>query len=977
MRVIWTLDEWAEAIVDLPTPDDPPERVVFVPNERVAHQLRRALLERGAPSALIGTRFLTAVQFAREVVLEAGEIPLVNDHEIGPALLQRIFDEVPFRKLKREDLLSLPGWDAAFVRTLADLDAALLTPEESCAHPEPAVADLGRVHAALRGCGDWGSLGLLWQRAAELLDPAAVRGSVLAVVTGFESAAEAQLLRKLPRVTWLAWGVRPLRSQHLERSARLWGNACAEALRSAPSASDPSSSLSVLHASLFGDRGPHAAPDDDRVRGAIYAGVHDEVEAAVGWVVEQLLEHGTPAREVAILSATAEPYGALLRARLATLPWGDGPSPTWSERGVPLAERGDGPRLALLLCALREGLAREALAPLLPIIATSTQEHRVRGLGRAWETLNFVAAVGGGRGHLEGGSIWPSAWRSALARLELAQANAQSEPHERERQAEAARKLAELLPAIDALTALLARVSAGAPLRELWQLMAAFARAHLRLPPAGSAVARDPGRRGRALHAARSDRARRRSRAGLARRHVAAFGGAGRALRRAGDLSRHDPRRARSVVRSRAHRRFGRGLGAVGGARRSRTARRGARAAVAAVGDVARARASAAGRVLLGCARGARAAGVERATCEHRRQRASTGGRAARRDARAAGLAAHRASRAAAGSGGEQRPRARAQCAPAPCAVCEHAARAHRARRPDTRARRTKPGAVARRVARAARTRAAVGARRFARGCSAAGGAGRAHGRTTDLGDAPKYALVVSASIFSRAGAAVSRSPPGRFRAINSKLASSALGCTRSPRSFGGSTARRSARVRVSWPSIASGCGTLAAVRRSELRHGYPFANEQVAAAQQRALCNQLDTLITLDWNDGLAREFIAVERSFGFEAPFHLDTAAGPLHVRGKIDKLDRNGSSMLVRDIKTGGAKPRRPGDAPECGIDLQLGLYARVATQMAKTWGTPKRVGVEYIYLRSGEPLRSWLGADFAQLDEAVEEWLATAL
>lgn len=483
MRAIWTLEEWAEAIIGLPTLADPPERIVFVPNERVAHPLRRTLIVRGAPSALVGTRFLSAVQFAREILLEAGEIPFVNDHEICPALLQRIFTTVPLTKFKRDDLINLPGWDAAFVRTIADLDAALVTPEDLGTHAEPAIADLSRIHAALHKSGDWGSLGLLWQRATAVLDPSTMHRATLAVVSGFESHAEAQLLRRIPHVTWAAWGERPLRSHHLDRVARLWGTEFVEALRSAEPAREPSSALECVQARLFGERTPSAAPADDSVRVAIYAGVHDEVEATVGWVVEQLLERDTPAHEVAILSATAEPYGGLLRARLAALPWLDRPAPTWSERGVPLPERADGPRLSLLLHALLHGLSREVLAPLLPILATHTPEHRIHGFARAWETLNAVAAVGGSRGFLEGGCGWPDAWKRALARLDST-TNRPDDEHQLQRQVSAARDLAELLPAIEALSELLQRVVEEAPLRELWLSFAAFARDHVRLPPA-------------------------------------------------------------------------------------------------------------------------------------------------------------------------------------------------------------------------------------------------------------------------------------------------------------------------------------------------------------------------------------------------------------------------------------------------------------------------------------------------------------
>ncbi|HTU57879.1 MAG TPA: PD-(D/E)XK nuclease family protein, partial [Polyangiales bacterium] len=105
-------------------------------------------------------------------------------------------------------------------------------------------------------------------------------------------------------------------------------------------------------------------------------------------------------------------------------------------------------------------------------------------------------------------------------------------------------------------------------------------------------------------------------------------------------------------------------------------------------------------------------------------------------------------------------------------------------------------------------------------------------------------------------------------------------------------------------------------------------------------------------------------------------ETAAGPLYLLGKIDKLDRDGDTLLVRDIKTGGGKPRAPDDPPDLGIDLQLALYARVAQLMATAWDTPSRVGVAYIYLRSGEPDRSWIGDDYARLEQAAGDWFAAA-
>jgi ATP-dependent helicase/DNAse subunit B len=168
----------------------------------------------------------------------------------------------------------------------------------------------------------------------------------------------------------------------------------------------------------------------------------------------------------------------------------------------------------------------------------------------------------------------------------------------------------------------------------------------------------------------------------------------------------------------------------------------------------------------------------------------------------------------------------------------------------------------------------------------------------------------------------------------------------------------------------------LASRRFDALLQTYPFANNLVANAEREALCDQLNKLLALDWNEAKPQTFIAVERAFGYDAPCQLETAAGPLFVRGKIDKLDLDGKTLLVRDIKTGAGKPRRADDQPDPGIDLQVAVYALVAKQLASEWGTPDDVAVAYMYLRSGESDRSWKGPDYAKLEQAAREWLATA-
>ncbi|MET0386904.1 MAG: hypothetical protein ABW321_13140, partial [Polyangiales bacterium] len=480
LRVVWTLEDWANAIVDLPVDAQLPLRTVLVPNERVAHGLRCSLVERKTPGALIGTRFVSLLQLAREVLLDAGEVPLVSDRDLGPQLVLQACEVVAFERFRREDLIALPGWAEAFNRTLGELDGALVAPEVLLASADPQVRDVGRVHAALRQSGGFGTVGgLLQQAAARWSGPS--QGALLALVTGFESAAEAQLLRQLPDVTWALWGVRPARRDHQRRLAQLFGEDFATALAAHSGTIPRATALQQLQVGLFGAAADAPAADgDDSVRVATYAGVHEEIEAAVGWVTEQLVEHAVPARQIALLTPSAEPYGSLLRARLSALPWGDDQVATFSERGQPLAERADGARLLLAIRALASGLAREPLAALLPALRSSEPELRVRGASHAWSLLNAIACVGGARSHLAGGLAVLGATQRAITRLEAAAADS-GEEREREQQAGLARDLVALLPALQALHHVLECVVAVAPLHTLWERFRALA-AQLRLP---------------------------------------------------------------------------------------------------------------------------------------------------------------------------------------------------------------------------------------------------------------------------------------------------------------------------------------------------------------------------------------------------------------------------------------------------------------------------------------------------------------
>jgi CRISPR/Cas system-associated exonuclease Cas4 (RecB family) len=972
VQVIWTLEDWARAIIELPCAGEVPDRTVFVPNERVAHALRRALIELGAPSALVGTRFLTLVQLAREQLTAAGELASIDERGLGPALVQHTFGDLAFERFRRDDLLELAGWDEAFARTIGELDGALLDPAAMSGDQDAHVRDVARVYAALRQGGELATIGLLLQRAAAVVQPEEARGSKLALVTGFESLAEARLLRSLPGVHWGLWGVRPLRSHHLQRMAQLWGQEFADALRASRTLAGGVSALRQLQAGLFGEQCAGVAADDDgSVRIALYAGVHEEVEAAVGWVVEQLVEQGLAAHELAILSPSAEPYAALLRARLGVLPWADEAAPLFCERGVPLTERSDGSRLWLALTALRQGLSRESLAALLPCLRATDPERRVRGRSQAWEILNVVAAVGGGRGALEAGRLWLPAWHSALARHTLAPLH--EEEREQQRRSDLAAELAAWLPAIAELTALLARMLAGAPLHEWWALFAAFARQHLRLPPEQppSLVLLEPGvaqfARREQLEPAGVDAVEwlcalaaracaPAGRYGLPAIYIGTLAGAqGMAFRSVRILglvegsvpsaSREDPvlpdaLRTRlspllPTSRQRAHRQ----LVAFDFAVRAARERLALSAPRVSLEGSARQPAS----VLLDVVRALAGASTQQ-DLGRQLEAAASAGRAHERTLR---------SRLALGPGARLERLARGAIGLEGASLALDLARM-----------------------RELRERTAVSAQDgFLPGILPAELIAGLHAdhpisasRLQTLLACPHRYLLEQLLYFRDA------SRPLESDGLNKMAFGTWLHAIAESfwREHGTRVAERAGELTQHRAALRA----LAIEQFRELASTYPFANPQIAQAQLEALCDQLDKLLCFDWNEGEPKQFVAVEQTFGYESECRLDTEAGPLYVRGKIDKLDREGGTLLVRDIKTGKAKPRDAKAPPDSGIDLQLGLYALVAKRLAKEWGTPQRVGVSYLYLRRGEVARSWLGSDYEVLEEATRGWLVTA-
>lgn len=969
LRVLWSLDDWADGICALPTDPILPLRTVVVPNERVAHALRKRLIEKEHASALVGTRFIPLAELASLILHDASDSCEASTPGLDAALVRELLATVPFERFRREDLLISPGWDEAFARTLSELASACVEPDVLLRSSDAQVRDVGRLYERLRAHADWTPTADVFRRAAAC---AAARreGVVLAAVTGFESAAEAQFLAALPNVVLVHWGVRPVRDGLQQRMRSLFG-------ATGNTTSPPfqgGTRLAALQAQLFGPRQAATAAVEDSVQVAVYAGVHEEVEAAVSWVVEQLINQKSPACELALLAPQMDVYAPLLRARLGTLAWPEGIEPVFSERGIPLAERADGQRLLLAVRALRDGLSRESLAELLPSLRTS--EVGVRGLSHAWEVLNALAFVGGERSHPERGLGWADAWKRADERLATRPRTGGGLD---DREEEARRGLRVMFSQLHAGAASLVDVLGlaieGAPLHELCASLVEFAKTHLKLPPAvppawtallalGATFEGHETRGPRGVDAlswleeALSAQVVKSGRYGEARVYLGTFSGARglsfQAVRILGLVEgavpsavREDPvlpDAARASIspfllrsRERAHRQL------------------------AAFDDAVR------------CSEARLALSAPRVSAE----RSSRQPAAVLLDVMAAlgtvgsqGL--EKSLEDAASLSRERERRLRLELPVSPSARLDRIARGDR----EVAERATNP-ALSLASLRIIRDRVAPGPQ---------------DGLLAGLAAASWLPGMSAEKPISATRLSTLLSCPHRylyehvlgFRDPESALPTDALPVTTFGvwlhsvaeafwRAHGSAIGGREKELPVHLQQLR----LMAESILDELAVSHPFANDATARAQRDEICDQLDKLLLHDWGDGQARTFVDVERGFGYDEPCALPTSSGPLYVRGKIDKLDRDGSSLLVRDIKTGKGKPRRPDAPPELGTDLQLGMYAQVAKQLAAVWGTPRAVDVAYLYLRSGEPERSWSGPDAAVLERATLDWLATAV
>jgi RecB family exonuclease len=176
------------------------------------------------------------------------------------------------------------------------------------------------------------------------------------------------------------------------------------------------------------------------------------------------------------------------------------------------------------------------------------------------------------------------------------------------------------------------------------------------------------------------------------------------------------------------------------------------------------------------------------------------------------------------------------------------------------------------------------------------------------------------------------------------------------------------------WLAIAD---ELARREIAALLEVYPLVESGAREHEIDRIRRDVATWIAHDWNDGEPRRFVAAERSFG-DGAVRIDTESGSLYVSGRIDRVDVERDVTIVRDLKTGRARPRDRDDTDPCpDLDLQLAVYARVVKQLAATWNVPSNAAAELVYI---DPLavdreRSFR-EDPERLTEAGNRWLDLA-
>lgn len=500
--VSWKLRSWADAIAATSAEGPLPSRCVLVPNQRVAHSLRRELLQIGRLDALAGTFFVPIYAAALAVLKHAGGTFAPGEEPLRRMRLVTVFRrELPLSYFHLEDLRRMRGWEDAFATTIGDLEAAGLRPSD--------LPDDGRRLRDLRVI--WEALaesaGTSWTRARVFAEAASTlearpepwpfEGSVIASVRGDITAVESRFLRAIPNATLVLLAGRPRRVHHLERLQALVGPEAADALSKAEVPRSEENERELLASYLF--ESPEVLADSKRRRssrqdGTVdfeeHAGLEAEIEAAADWVAREVIEKGTPLEDIAILVPKLDPVAGMLVARIGRIPWEGGTLSVHVPGGLAASSFAAGARALAVIRALGAYLSAESLAEVLPALRMA-EPSRHLARGAALDLAYSLGTVGGNVANPRGALDWVDRAQKREADLAPLFEKARTAGDEAEQAglARQARDIEGLLghlravrPAIEALVDVARLVVEGAPLGTVWPALRGFLKEWLLAP---------------------------------------------------------------------------------------------------------------------------------------------------------------------------------------------------------------------------------------------------------------------------------------------------------------------------------------------------------------------------------------------------------------------------------------------------------------------------------------------------------------
>lgn len=983
--------DWVQAISDLPCTAAPiPLRTVIVPRRRVAHALRREIVRQGQPQLLIGTRFITPLVAASEVLQRAGESCSPNERALRPLRLRAVFQEPPQlvdldARVLREQL----GWPEAIASALEDLESCGFTPE-LLPSDNRRLRDLAALWTRATPPGDPSeTLPRILARATACLeaDPALWPwpGPNLAGISPDTSRVEARFVRTIPGIQLLVRPTRVATERVVERARSIFGAEAAATFTNVSPVTTSPRELDRLRSNLFAANVPGSSPStpDGSVELELYAGVDAEIDAAVDWVSNEILEHGTPLEDLAILSPNLLPVVPLLVTRLERLPWPSGTIPIVVPEGLPATNYPGGPRILGVLHALERRLDAGSLARILPWLRTTGSGETRLSISDAIELAHSLGTPGG-HAVTDGEALtWSIGARRTIERLEVRlqrKEPADNEDGPDRETLQLCRRLEllnGLVDPLEELDELLVTVDSGAGLGKVWSELEDFIEESVSLPPDGKRVLKVLKEPVQAIEAdpvsatVSGWRAIEIVRTALEKLRLSrgTFGEPGvyvgtiseargipfRAVRIIGISEAAFPRNGRpdpvlpEDLRSEVHPLCPRRADA-------------ALADRAALEDLiantqARMVFSAAKQDLDGTGREPSGLFVDLATAMNR-----------------------------SGSVLDARGLERDYFVPARIGSA-------------TRSDRSPIGeqAVLRSVARRRVTPPA----RWSR--VALTDPVRIEALQRDDGALPDGFLAGTAPHGWIRGVTPERpvSPsrlktliecPHRFlleHVLSFRAPTTARSTQQvSPMAHGSAFHEGAEALVVKYgtrlPELAAD-----RTRRGELRQvameaaedelsDWPFADAVARGHSLQRLDEELQRL--LDHDAGLgALDQMEAERHFGVaEEPVTVVADDGLLYFTGFIDRIEAKGGQSTVVDFKTGGAKPRAGDEAgPVAAIDLQLAVYDRAATQLGPTWAIPPPRAVEYRYVsRLGVEHRRFADSELADLRGRASEWLAAA-